>query len=252
MTDFNPFWKVPDKDLELSENEVHVWRASLQVSDNEYTTMQKLLSEDEHAHALRFVFEKDRRRWVVAHGLLRRLLSRYLLVNPGDLQFSFNPFGKPAIAHPQSGARLQFNMAHSADLVLYAFSFDQQVGIDVEYRRKDVGYMQLAHSYFSPREYTKLMSLPHQLQQEAFFLCWTRKEAYIKAKGKGLSIPLATFDVSLIPGEPAALLSSIEDENAANRWLLCDLDPGFNYAGALAVEEVGKQISCWAWQWVDL
>ena len=214
MVSFNIFWNVPEKDVSLSENEVHVWRASLQVSNHEYSMMQSVLSDNEHAHALRFAFEKDRRRWVIAHGVLRRLLSRYLLVETGDIQFSSNPYGKPAVSSPPRGERLHFNMAHSVDLALYAFSYNQQVGIE----------------------------------QEAFFLCWTRKEAYLKAKGKGLSIPLTTFDVSVIPGEPAALLSSQEDVNAPGRWLLFDLAPGVNYAGALAVDGVGKKISYCDWQ----
>ena len=252
MVSFNTFWNVPEKDLSLSENEVHVWRASLQVSDHEYSMMQRVLPDNEHAHALRFAFEMDRRRWVVAHGVLRRLLSRYLLVEPGDIQFSSNPYGKPAVSSPPGGERLHFNMAHSADLALYAFSYNQQIGIDVEYVRQDIEFEPLARSYFSPREYATLQTLPTQLQQEAFFLCWTRKEAYLKAKGKGLSISLTTFDVSLIPGEPAALLACIEDANAPGRWLLFDLTPGVNYAGALAVEGVGEQISYWDWQGVDL
>ena len=252
MTSFNLFWNVPDEELELSENEVHVWRASLQVSNHEYSMMQRVLSDNEHAHALRFAFEKDRRRWVIAHGVLRRLLSRYLLVETGYIQFSSNPYGKPAVSSPPRGERLHFNMAHSVDLALYAFSYNQPVGIDVEYMREDVEFEPLARSYFSAREYATLQTLPTQLQQEAFFLCWTRKEAYLKAKGKGLSIPLTTFDVSLIPGEPAALLSSQEDVNAPGRWLLFDLAPGVNYAGALAVDGVGKKISCWDWQGDDL
>ncbi len=247
MVSSNRCWKVPDKDMRLSAQDVHVWKAALRVSDSEYSKMQAILSAEEREHALRFVFEKDRRRWVVAHGVLRVLLSQYLLVDPGDLQFSFNPFGKPSVAHPQTGERLQFNMAHSADLALYAFHFDRQVGIDVEYMRKDVEYMQLARFYFSPREYTNLQALPPKLQQEAFFLCWTRKEAYIKAKGLGLSIPLETFDVSLVPGEPAKLLTIQTDVDAADHWSLFDLVPEVNYAGALAVEGIGWHVSCWNW-----
>lgn len=242
------FWSVPDKEMRLIEKEVHVWRASLQVLDHEYASMQEVLSEDERAFALRFAFEKDRRRWVVAHGVLRILLSRYLVVDSGNLQFSSNPFGKPAVAFPLNAEHLQFNMAHSADLALFAFTYDHCVGIDVESMRNDIAYEQLARSYFSPREYATLQTLPPQLQLEAFYLCWTRKEAYIKAKGKGLSISLATFDVSLVPGESAALLASQEDTGASACWSLFDLAPAANYAGALAVEGIGMQISCWNWQ----
>jgi 4'-phosphopantetheinyl transferase len=248
MTSFNPFWNVPDKEMKLSENEVHVWRASLEVTNHEYSTMRGVLSAEEREHALRFAFEKDRRRWVVAHGVLRMLLSSYLLIDPANLRFSSNPYGKPSVAPPPGEDRLQFNMAHSVDLALYAFSYGQRIGIDVEYMRKNVEYEQLARSYFSPREYTTLKTLPPPVQHEAFYLCWSRKEAYLKGIGKGLSISLATFDVSLVPGEPAALLASQEDSDAPGIWLLYDLAPGVNYAGALAVEGISKQISCWDWQ----
>jgi 4'-phosphopantetheinyl transferase len=247
MTSFSPLWNVPDSEIRLTEKEVHVWRAPLEAANLAYSTLQEVLSIDEREQARRFAFEKDRRRWIMARGVLRMLLSRYLLVDARELQFSANSYGKPAIAFPEREERLQFNVAHSVDLALYAFGYDQHVGIDVEYMREDVECEKLARSHFSPREYATLQALPAQVQQEAFFLCWSRKEAYLKAKGKGLSIPLAHFDVSLIPGEPAALLASREDPDAPERWLLYDLAPGVNYAGALAVEGIDRQISCWQW-----
>ncbi len=144
MTGILPNWNTPHKQLMLSEKEVHVWKAPLRVSESEYSKMQAILSAEERERALRFVFETDRRKWVVAHGVLRILLSRYLLVETGVIRFSSNPFGKPAVSSPAGGERLHFNMAHSVDLALYAFSYDQQVGIDVEYMRDDIEFESLA------------------------------------------------------------------------------------------------------------
>ncbi|HEV7237210.1 MAG TPA: 4'-phosphopantetheinyl transferase superfamily protein, partial [Ktedonobacteraceae bacterium] len=143
---------------------------------------------------------------------------------------------------------LSFNISHAHDLALYAFTYVRQVGVDVEYIRLNDDYEHLAQHYFSPYERTVLQTLPMEEKQQAFFQCWTRKEAYIKAKGLGLSLPLDLFDVSLRPNEPAALLQSRENPREAARWSLRELAPGAGYVGALAVE--GKkdwQLHCWQW-----
>jgi 4'-phosphopantetheinyl transferase len=124
------------------------------------------------------------------------------------------------------------------------------VGIDLEYIRSDLQVEQLAERFFSRREIATLRTLPPEVQRQAFFLCWTRKEAYLKARGEGLSLPLDQFDVSLIPGEPAALLSTQRDPYEVSRWSLQELTPAPGYAAALAVEGHGWGLACW--QWPDL
>jgi len=181
---------------------------------------------------------------------LRTLLGEYLGIAPTKLQFSTNAYGKPSIISPEFGTRLHFNLAHSGTLALYAFSYDRHVGVDVEYMRSGIDYEAIARSHFSPYENEQLQALPSTMQEEAFFACWSRKEAYIKARGKGLSLPLDQFDVSLNPGEPAMLLASREDTEAITQWLLHALSPGPRYTGALVVEGSGWHLSCWQWQHV--
>ncbi len=243
----NQLWNSPPGDLELSENEVHVWRASLNAPLAVIQNLQLSLTTDEATKAKRFHFEKHRNHFIVARGLLRTILSRYLDIDPHQLRFCYNAYGKPSLDPSSHKSTLNFNLSHSHDLALYAFTYSRQVGIDIEYMRANVEYEELAKRFFSPDENAILHALPEAFKQEAFFNCWTRKEAYIKARGKGLSIPLESFDVSLRPGEPAALLNSREDPQETTRWSLQELKPGLGYAGALAVEGSGWHLHCWQW-----
>lgn len=238
-------WRNPPPDLQLQPDEVHVWRVSLVVPESVLQQLNHILSETEAARAMLFRFMQDRRRWIVAHGVLRIILSRYLCVDPRLLHFDFNPYGKPFLVSPVQSTALQFNLSHSRDLALYAFTYTRQVGIDVEYKRADVDYEAIARVSFSPNEQAVLHSLPGDVKHEAFYNCWTRKEAYIKARGKGMSMPLDQFDVSFLPGARAALLQSREDPHEIRRWTLEELAPGNGYAGALAVEGSAWNLSCW-------
>jgi 4'-phosphopantetheinyl transferase len=241
-------WNIPSHNLHLREDEVHVWRVSLVVPEFTLDHLQVVLSQEEVTRAARFHFEKDRKRWIVGRGVLRILLGRYVNTYPSQLRFGSHAYGKPFLAFPSVSPPLEFNISHSHDLVLYAFTFTRQVGIDLEYKGASVDYEALAKVSFSPNEQALFRSLPDDVKQEAFFNCWTRKEAYIKARGKGLSIPLDQFDVSFIPGEPAALLQDREDPREMTRWTLQELLPGSNYAGAIAVEGTRWNLSCWQWQ----
>jgi 4'-phosphopantetheinyl transferase len=247
MIDSEQTWNIPRENVPLAINEVHVWRTSLEMPPNIIHHLQATLSPEECARAERFHFAKDRRHWIVARGILRSLLGRYLNVAASELQFVINEYGKPALAYPQ-GTHVHFNLSHSGELALYAFAYDRQVGIDVEYKRSDIDYEAIARVSFSPDEQAVLRSLPSHVKQEAFYNCWTRKEAYIKALGKGLSHPLDQFDVSLTPGDPPALLADRQDPRAPARWSLTALAPEVHYAGALVVEGAGQQLTCWQWQ----
>lgn len=248
MTDHQQFWHIPPAALQLAENEVHVWRTSLAVPAGSVERLQLLLVDEEIARAGRFYFEKDRQHWIVARATLRALLGRYLNLEPQRVCLACNDYGKPAISSPRAGQRLHFNLSHSGDLALYAFSYAGEVGVDVEQMRANVDYTELATHYFSDYECAALRALPVDRQEEAFFLCWSRKEAYIKARGKGLSLPLAQFDVSLLPDEPARLLGSREEPEITERWSLAALFPGPGYAGALVAEGSDWQLRCWQWE----
>jgi 4'-phosphopantetheinyl transferase len=247
MNHSNYLWNMPQDNVILGGNEVHVWKAPLEAPLNTIYSLQRILSEEEVKRARQFYFEKDRLHWIVARGILRILLGYYLDIDPRGVSFVTNGYGKPFIAYPSHGTRLRFNLTHSGELALYALTYDRHVGVDVEYMRSDIDCEKLAQYHFSPYERAALQALPTALRLEAFFLCWTRKEAYIKARGSGLCIPLDQFDVSLTPGEPAALLASREDPHATAAWSLHALAPGARYTGALVVEGTGWHLSCLQW-----
>jgi 4'-phosphopantetheinyl transferase len=232
-----PLWRSPSEILELNHKEVHVWRATLDLPMSRVRSLEQTLAADERARAERFHFEKDRMHFIVARGLLRAILGRYLARNPHTLRFCYSQYGKPTLAREShNDASLCFNVTHSHGVALYAVSRNRAIGIDLERIRTDVACEQIAERFFSPYEVSTLRSVPIYMRPEAFFSCWTRKEAYLKARGMGLSLALSQFDVTVAPGGSAALLSTREEDQDISSWWLCDLSPGFGYVAALAVE----------------
>jgi 4'-phosphopantetheinyl transferase len=234
----------------MGNDGVHVWRACLDLPDSGVETLRRTLAVDELGRAKRYRFERDRRRFIVARGLLRAILAGYTGVEPGQLRFRYGPRGKPRLVGEIGGRALCFNVAHAHELALFAVARGREIGVDVEYVREDFAGIEIAERFFSPREVVTLRQLPAEARTKAFFNCWTRKEAYIKARGDGLSLPLDRFDVSLAPDEPAALLSIAWDPEEASRWSLMELAPGPGYVGAVAVEGRGWQLRCWHWDGV--
>ena len=230
-------WNAAPALLHLGSDEVHVWRVTLDVPLLRVASFEQLLTADERTRAGRFHFERDRSRFIVARAFRRRILGRYLHRDPRALRFCSNPYGKPGLApEPGGDATLSFNVTHAGALALYAVTSHGAIGIDLEAIRMDVDCDAIAERYFSPRERRMLGALPPARRREAFFHCWTRKEAYIKARGMGLSLALDRFDVSVSPGDPAALLETREEGQDSSRWMLCDLPVGDGYVAALAVE----------------
>ena len=243
MTSETSIWSSPSESPArpaLLEDEVHVWRLRLDRSPEEFLA---LLDTDELARANRFYFEKDRKHFLVARGFLRLLLGRYLRLEPGQLQFSYGAWGKPALDGKFRESRLRFNMSHSHGVALYAVTEGREIGIDVEHVRPDFASDNVARRFFSPLEVDVFSELPEDDRVAAFFRCWTRKEAYIKATGRGLSQPLDGFDVTLGSGDSVALLRT--DDGSHERWQLVDIAVGPGYAGALAVEKPVGKIRYW-------
>lgn len=236
MTSRKVVWHLPPTELILTSSDVHVWCANLDQSAARVHQLAETLSADEQVRAERFYFEQDRKRFIVGRGLLREILSCYLGITAKELQFCYGWRGKPALAEKFGDSKLCFNLSHSQGLALYAVTCDRPIGIDVEYLRPIAEVEQIAVSFFSASENAVLHNLPLSQKQLAFFSCWTRKEAYIKAVGDGLAIPLNQFDVSLTPGEPARLLSIKGDRAAAHEWSLQDLFPAPDYVAAIAVK----------------
>jgi len=240
-------WSSPSKNLILGDDEVHVWRAALNIKESRVQSLRRTLTADERARAERFHFQKDREHFIVARGLLRAILGRYLDVEPSQLRFSYSPYGKPSLAGEFNADALCFNLSHADGLALYAVTRGRQLGIDIERVRAELADEQVAERFFSPREVAVLRALSGNMQPLAFFNCWTRKEAYIKARGEGLSLPLDQFDVSLTPGVTAALLRTNGDPQEASRWRIQELAPGAGYVSALAVKGHHWRLKCWQW-----
>ena len=210
---------------------IHVWRGSLDLGQEAYRRFDSLLADDERARAARFHFPRDRARFVVGRGLLRALLGRYLAADPAHLRFRYSIHEKPALV----GGGPSFNLAHSGATALFAFSPSFEVGVDVELVRPEFEGDRIAERFFSPAEIEAL-----QARGVAFLACWTRKEAFLKARGDGLTLALDSFDVSLAPNQPAALLRTGWSPQECSRWQLLDLsDTEQGQVAALAAPATG-------------
>jgi 4'-phosphopantetheinyl transferase len=239
-------WQPPPPSLTLSYDRVDVWRVPLEMPERERDLLEAGLSVEERERASRFRHSVDRARFVAAHGALRAILGRCLGVGPGCLRFSYGRFGKPALGGPLGASSVEFNLSHSGDLALVAASFGRRLGIDLERIDASRSGQEIAERFFSTREIAALRALPRERQTDAFFACWTRKEAYLKARGDGLSFPLDRFSVSVSPEEPASLLDCGDDET--QRWVLQDLSPAAGWAAAVAIEGRGWRLRRWHWR----
>lgn len=244
-------WHTPPIEISLPPNEVHIWRVDLEASSAVLQRCATVLSPSERIRAQRYVFERDRRRWTVARATLRLILSRYLGTEPGMFEFDFNEFGKPSLATLYKETNIEFNLSHSAEMALYAFTRDRLVGIDVEYMRPDLDFDGMARHSFSLQEQHIVRNLVGEEKRQAFFRGWTCKEAYAKALGKGFSQAFDQFSVSLLPSQPFALVQQNEDERELARWSFLRLDTAPGYAGAVVAEGDDWQPKCWVWSFVD-
>jgi 4'-phosphopantetheinyl transferase len=219
---------------------------SLAIPDAEQAERAAVLAPDERARASRFHFERDRRRWTAARGAVRAVLAGYADVPAASLTFRVGQHGKPALDGPAGRTGLDFNVSHSGDLALCAVTRGRAVGVDVEAVRPDFATGEVARRFFAPAEVAALEALLPRERVEAFFACWTRKEAYIKARGIGIALGLDRFEVSLAPDRPATLLATRHEPAAAAHWRLVALAPGNGYAGALVTDGPARLV-CWQW-----
>ncbi|MEZ4868234.1 MAG: 4'-phosphopantetheinyl transferase superfamily protein [Caldilineaceae bacterium] len=221
--------------------EVHIWSIKLE-QDAQSGRFAELLSADEAARAARFYFARDAQHYTVGRATLRLILSHYLGMPPTILRFVYNSYGKPGLLANQNPAGLTFNLSHSGGRALCAVTYGHAIGIDLEEMRA-LDYLAMAATVFSPYEQAVLHNLPVAQQATAFFNGWTRKEAYIKAHGQGLSMPLADFDVTLAPDEPVRLVATRPDPTEAQRWSLYGWSPAEQWVAALAVAGQGWQLT---------
>lgn len=227
-------WQAVMSNPTLSDDEIHVWRAPLSISNAALTSFAALLAADEQTRAARFHFDLHRSQFIAGRGWLRTITGWYLKTAPATVKFKYSEFGKPSIRESGETVELRFNLAHSGDLALYAFSLRRDVGIDIEVIDPEFASETIARQFFSPKEVAALLEFPLDQRPHAFFDCWTRKEAFIKAQGMGLSLPLNQFEVSLKHDQPALLHTAWDCAEAA-RWSLVNIDAAAGYAAALAV-----------------
>jgi len=232
--------------LPLPEDEVHLWRVDLEAIGADESRWQRVLSSDELTRAARFHFSRDRQRFVASRALLRTILASYLATDPTGLSFSYSKKENPSLGAAYADTGVAFNISHSGGIALLAFTRGREIGVDVEQLRPDSDLEAIARRFFSTREQSQLTALPPEEKVDAFFRCWTRKEAYIKATGDGLSLPLDQFDVSLAAGETNALLATRPDGAEAARWLLQEVPGGPGYIAALCVRGQDWKLNDWS------
>lgn len=239
-------WSSSTVSAALSPGAVHVWAVRLDRSASQVDDLRDALSGDELDRASRFYFERDRRRFVCARGALRQLLGAYLDVDPACLSFGYGLHGKPSLSRGEAGA-LSFNVSHSGELALIAVApGDVELGVDVEEVRAMPDRDDIARQCFAPSEIARLQALPAQAREDAFYRCWTRKEAYLKALGDGLAKPLDSFEVTFGVDEPVELRVA-GDRRESSRWTLVALDPGPGFAAALVATRGIRKVECRSW-----
>lgn len=244
-------WNTAPAELHLPVSEIHVWRAFLDMDDSVVHWLKQILLPEEKAQAARFRFNHDRRRFIVGRGLLRTVLACYLQVSPQEPMFAYGPQGKPYLASPSSGSKgICFNMSHSHRLALYAVAAGNEVGVDLERVTPFPDMAAIAERFFSPGEKSALRAFAEPEATEFFYDVWTKKEAYIKAIGKGFSQGLDRFTVALGSKESNALLEVDGDPSASRGWWLQRLEPSVGYLGAICIGGPKRPIYRFEASWI--
>jgi len=239
-------WNFPPNEWRLGEDEIHVWAATLDLPGQTCAALERTLAFDEMERAGRFHFQHDRIRFIVGRATVRAVLGCYLGADPAQLQFAYSRYGKPSLAAPHSGT-IHFNASHSHELILIAVTRACAVGVDVE-RVHSLGEInKIAAEFCSPEEVAKLRAVPQPSRSLAFFNLLTRKEAYLKATGVGLSDQVRHVATTFLPGEPAKILAVSGDRAAARAWSLKDLLPATGFIGAVAGQARNLRLACWRW-----
>jgi 4'-phosphopantetheinyl transferase len=238
----NRAWWVFPPDRPLAEDEIHVWLVGLEDADVCLESCADCLSSAERDRAARFKFAPDRNRYVVAHAALRAILAMYLGIDPVAIDFDSGPAGKPKLAQNLAGRELEFNLSHSGDVALIAVTRGEEIGVDVERIREDFAFKPIAQRFFTANEVAALQDLPADLQREAFYKCWTSKEALLKAKGTGLGGSLDEVQIVL------TTKAGVRITLAAGEWSLTELGPIEGYAAALAAKKLDGRPQGYRWQ----
>lgn len=233
-------WRPPPRQLKIDFGQIHVW--AVELSGAEPDQFLGCLSLAEQSRAARFKFERDRRRFVVAHGALRQTLARYLEAEAAALRFDEMGNGKPILAAPYDSSGVRFNLSHSHETALMAVVRGREVGVDIEFVNVEFAFGEVAERFFTAREVAAMRALPEALRRQAFYKCWTSKEAFLKAKGVGLSGMLDEVEIVLDNGRTVKIDARVPG------WSLAELNCGENYQAAVVVEGNSLPNACYQWQ----
>jgi 4'-phosphopantetheinyl transferase len=229
-------WRPQRQADQLHQGEVHLWSVLLDTASEKLSYFRSTLSADEKERVHRFLKIEDRERYTITRGALRFLLGAYLAIEPREVEFAYDALGKPSLAGVGAQAALNFSVSHSGAQALLGFARGRRIGVDLERVSAEVDVLELAERYFSSNEFETLRSLTAEMQHEAFYCGWTRKEAYLKARGEGIFFGLERVEVSLVPGERAIIKKVSDDPNVSENWILEHLLSAPNYIGAVAAE----------------
>ncbi len=243
-------WQPIHHRLELSPDIAHVIRLNLNLAHEQWSPLIGLLSDEERARATRFRFDEPRRQFVICRATLRQLLGTLYGVVPEAVSFHYGSCGKPELLFQEltsSVPQIEFNVSHSGTIGLIAIATGASIGVDVEQMSPDVKFLQLAERFFAPTEATELKSLQPEKQLNGFYRGWTCKEAYIKAKGDGLSLSLSSFCVAIDPDQPASLCHVDDQPDEPTEWTTESLKVSENHAAAVMVRRRDCPIALWDW-----
>jgi len=230
----------------LPTERVDVWTVPLVVASDQTDALGGSLSSDERERAARFVFERDRRRFVVGRGALRSILASYLGSSPGSIRFAYGEHGKPMLAESTDAGPLEFNASGSAELAVCAVTVGRKVGVDIELCRLPLDDTVLEQC-FAPAERHAYGTLSPDERPAAFYRLWTLKEAYLKATGAGLSRPLSSFEVTFMPGKPVQLAADDTVPKGSEDWTFVELQPGPAHVGALVISGDERPVQSRRW-----
>lgn len=242
--DLSGHCSLSSEGLQIGAGEVHLWFGFYGDMLLHFKELECILTGTERERAEKYHFIIDRNRFILRRGILRNMIGRYKSIDPKEIRFKINQYGKPFVVNGKQGSPLEFNLSHSKEMVLYAFTLGRRIGVDIEYVRSIKDIKAIVENNFSSNEKVEFNVLPANIQQEAFYHCWAQKEAFLKALGDGLSRRLDQFDVSMIPDSPAVLKRTLWDEEEAGRWSLTSIHSIPGYTAALAVEGGGHMLQC--------
>lgn len=238
-------WNKAPADLRLSNEFVDVWRTRLDLSIDTVNNYLATLSKDERARADRFKARSKRKEFIITRGLLRKTLAQTLDIDPSSLEFDYAEHDKPFLPAATLGVPISFNVSHSHNQALVALTLDRAIGIDIEKIRQDVSFEKLAARFFSKQESQALEKLDKNTLPKAFFACWTRKEAFVKALGDGISFGLSEFSVSVDPYETNVSLLTHWNTGESSNWSIVNIKADEYYIGALAIDGSRFTLRCW-------